>query len=100
MPNVTVSGKSVYVELNNTAGSQTTAQQLINALRANAGALLEVTLLYGDPNERLGGRPNTFSPLLLGGGDDIQVTPGYVGLPGDDPATPNSDPAEDCADQP
>ena len=54
---------------------------MITALRANAGTLLEVTLLYGDPNEVLGGRPNTFSPLVLRGGDDVQVTAGYVGFP-------------------
>jgi hypothetical protein len=93
-PTVTVSGQSVNIELNSTAGSETTVQQLIDALRTNAGSLLDVTLLYGDPNEALGGRPNTFSPLVLLGGDDAQVVPGYIGLPGDDPATPNDDPDE------
>jgi hypothetical protein len=93
-PTVTISGQSVNIELNSTAGSETTVQQLIDALRTNAGSLLDVTLLYGDPNEALGGRPNTFSPLVLLGGDDAQVVPGYIGLPGDDPATPNDDPDE------
>jgi len=95
-PNVTVDGKNIYVELNNTAGSETTAQQLIDKLRSTAGALIDVTLLYGDPDEVLGGLPNTFSPLILRGGDDTVVAPGYIGLPGDDPGVANSVPAEDA----
>jgi hypothetical protein len=94
-PTVTVSGQNVYVTLNSTPGSETTAQQLIGALRASVGSLLEVTLLYGNPGEPLGGLPNTYSPLVLSGGDDVRVIPGYVGLPGDDPATANSDSEEE-----
>jgi len=98
VPNVTLVGKNIYVELDTDAASATpsptTAQQLINSLRSAAGSLIDVTLLYGDPGEVLGGLPNTFSPLVLRGGDDVAVKPGYAGLPGDDPGTPNSDPAE------
>jgi len=93
-PNVTVVGTNIYVELNSTADSETTAQQLIDKLRSEAGTLIDVTLLYGDPDEVLGGLPNPYSPLVLRGGDDAVVVPGYIGLPRDDPGVDNSDPDE------
>jgi hypothetical protein len=104
VPVVTVAGKMIYVTLDTDAANRganaTTVQQLLDALRAEAGALIEVSLLWGDADTALGLLPTQYSPLILRGGDDVVVTPGYIGLPNDDPGIPNTEPCRGCADQP
>ncbi|MCY2989616.1 MAG: DVUA0089 family protein, partial [Planctomycetota bacterium] len=83
LPLVTVTGTTVNVVLNSNATKPTTAQELVTALNAAAGTLLTAALLYGSSTEPLGNLSTGYSPLVLRGGDDAIVEPGFVGLPND-----------------
>lgn len=61
----------VTVDLNSTAGEETTAQELVDAINANpaASALVTVSLLSGDGSTAVGDRDITYSPIVLQSGD-------------------------------
>jgi hypothetical protein len=86
LPSVTVFGDTISVMLNNGGAGgypATTAAQLVSAL--DALALVNATLLYGDPAEPIGERPINYSPLTLTGADDEIIQPGYRDLLNDNP---------------
>ncbi|MDF1840830.1 MAG: dockerin type I domain-containing protein [Rubripirellula sp.] len=84
LPFVTVSGNSIQVVLDSTAGQESTAGDLIAALNNNADSsrLLTARLEAGSESTPL--LDTQFSPLVLTGATDTVVNPGYVGL-GDTP---------------
>ncbi|MFO0904160.1 MAG: dockerin type I domain-containing protein [Pirellulales bacterium] len=64
-PVVTVYGNRIYVVVNNSPGSQTTAQQLVNAINANAAAnqIVKATIVSGDASANVAAANAT--PLSL-----------------------------------
>lgn len=60
----------VTVDLNSNSGSETTAQQLVDSLNADAAVrqYFKATLLQGSPSTKLGNRDLTYSPIVLQGG--------------------------------
>jgi hypothetical protein len=72
----------IHVELNTNANNQTTAEQLVSAFNANAQAraLAIAANPVGSPTTNIATPAITYSPLVLGGANDVVITPGYVGL--------------------
>lgn len=71
-PTVGVSGTAVTVTLNSNAGNESTAQDLVDAIAANADArnLVDV-LLVGDADFAVGATAAASTPLTLSGGVDL-----------------------------
>ncbi|MCR9294187.1 MAG: hypothetical protein NXI32_15820, partial [bacterium] len=61
----------ITVDLNAHAGSETTAQQLVDAINANpaSAALVTASLTAGDGDAAVGNREITYSPIVLQDGD-------------------------------
>lgn len=70
LPGVTVdlAARTVKIDLNSRTGHQTTAAQLVNAVRSQAGSLIEAANPVGDPN--LAVPIPVSNPLLLTGSTD------------------------------
>jgi hypothetical protein len=81
-PVVSVSGKTVRVEVNSNARFTTTVSEFINAINTSidASAVVKARLVSGSPNSRMGANPTTYSPLTLVAGDDVAITPSFVGF--------------------
>ncbi|GIW99402.1 MAG: hypothetical protein KatS3mg111_2735 [Pirellulaceae bacterium] len=82
-PIVTVTGKTIHVEINSNSRFPTTVQEFIDALNAPSSpssALIEAKLVSGLGATRIGTAPLTYAPIKLTGVTDIEVTPAYVGL--------------------
>ena len=81
-PVIVVSGKSVRIQLNSSAGFETTAQQLIDSINSNPGAAALVSAAFqeGDANTPIGGSLSLPPLLTLTGVTDVSVIPGFVGL--------------------
>ncbi len=82
-PIVTVNGKTVNVELNSNSRFPTTVQEFVDALNSSdsqSSALVEARQTSGSPVTRIGNVSTSYSPLLLTGVSDLEVTPAYVGL--------------------
>ncbi|MFO0869977.1 MAG: Ig-like domain-containing protein [Pirellulales bacterium] len=75
-PLVVVVGSTISIDLNATPGSETTAQQLINAVAANADAAArvraELVSAPGTANTNLAQYNINYSPLNLTGGADVR----------------------------
>ncbi|MFO0904296.1 MAG: Ig-like domain-containing protein [Pirellulales bacterium] len=73
-PLVVVVGSTINIDLNSTPGSETTAQQLIDAIAANSdsAALIRAELISGSSSANLAQYPINYSPLSLQGGADVQ----------------------------
>ncbi len=81
-PIVSVTGKTISIELNSNSRNASTVADFIAALNGNtaSSALVEATLVSGSSATRLGTLPITYSPLVLSGVSDIEIIPAYVGL--------------------
>ncbi|MFN6162612.1 MAG: GEVED domain-containing protein [Planctomycetota bacterium] len=81
-PNVLVDGQTIRVELNSNPRALTTVQEVLDAVNGSrdARALVVARLVSGSALTRIGGNPTNYSPLILSGGDDVLVTPAYIGL--------------------
>ncbi|MCA9225657.1 MAG: DVUA0089 family protein, partial [Planctomycetales bacterium] len=81
-PRVTVSGRTINLELNSHLGNETTAQEVVTAVNGNATARALVTarLNFGSGLTKLGNRTLTFSPLRLAGANDVVIQPGHLEL--------------------
>ncbi len=81
-PQVTVNNRDITVDLNSNPGNQSTAQEMVNAVNANpaAAALVTASIPVGRPDTVVGSRLINFSPLILGGVNDVPIVPGFVGL--------------------
>ncbi|MDA1252001.1 MAG: pre-peptidase C-terminal domain-containing protein, partial [Planctomycetota bacterium] len=77
-PQVTVTGNRIQVVLNDNPGAQTTAQNLVTALNANAGALINATIELGSGLEIASGVQDG-TLLQLSGADDV-VAAGFRGI--------------------
>ncbi len=81
---VNASSRTIQINLNSNSGNETTAAQLVSAFNANvhARALAVASNPVGNPNTKLALASTTinYSPLVLGGANDVVVEPGYVGL--------------------
>ncbi|MBC8868146.1 MAG: hypothetical protein H8E44_01945, partial [Planctomycetes bacterium] len=66
-PNIGVAGNTIAVTLNTTPGSQTTVEQLVDAVNQNAGAsaLVIAEVVDGDLTSV---NPQNYAPINLGGG--------------------------------
>ncbi len=81
-PTVSVKDKVISVELNSNTANPTTAQELIDAINANApaSALVKARLNAGSPTTAIGSRTINYSPLSLVAVDDVVIQPGYIGV--------------------
>ncbi|MFL2870789.1 MAG: NF038122 family metalloprotease, partial [Pirellulaceae bacterium] len=82
LPTISVIGDRIDVSLNTNTGNETTAEQLIDALSANAeaGALIRAEVVSGSADADIATPALSYSPLILGGAGDIVVNPGYIGV--------------------
>ena len=85
-PQFAISGKTVTVTLNSTAGSETTAKDLVDAINASTTVNKFLTAsLTGTGTTKVATAANAGLTLVLSGAaNDIVVTPGYIGT-GDAP---------------
>ena len=83
-----VNGRTIQIGLNSNPGNETTAAELVNVFNANpfARALAVASNPVGNPATKIGLAATVinYSPLILGGANDVVVEPGYVGI-GDSP---------------
>jgi len=83
-----VNGRTIQIGLNSNAGNETTAAELVNVFNSNpfARALAVATNTVGNPATKIGlaSTAINYSPLILGGANDVVIEPGYIGL-GDTP---------------
>ncbi|MCC6507606.1 MAG: hypothetical protein IT423_00755, partial [Pirellulaceae bacterium] len=81
-PIVTVTGKTISIELNSNSRNTSTVADFVAALNGDAAssALVEASLISGVGATRLGSLPVTYSPLVLSGVTDVEIIPAYVGL--------------------
>ncbi|MBC8875960.1 MAG: hypothetical protein H8E44_41580, partial [Planctomycetes bacterium] len=91
-----IDNTTIEITLNSNTTTPTTAKQFVDAINghAQANAMIDAEILWGDPLETLGDETIDYSPVQLTGADDVTITPGYVGLENDDPGTDNADPDE------
>lgn len=80
VPEVSVNGKTIAVVLNTNINTPTTAQQLVDTINADseAGALVRATIPAGATDTDLSLPVINYSPIVLGGANDIRVQPGYL----------------------
>ncbi len=69
-PGITVGSNSVSIDLNTTAGSESTVNDILTQLAASSGAakLVKATLVRGALGTRVGANTLTQNPIVLGGG--------------------------------
>ncbi|MFN9639356.1 MAG: GEVED domain-containing protein [Pirellula sp.] len=81
-PIVTVSGRTIRVEVNSNARFATTVGELIDAinLSLDSSGLVRARLVSGSLFTRMGANPTTYSPLTLVAGDDVAITPSFIGF--------------------
>lgn len=81
-PNVSVSGRTVRVEVNSNARFATTVGELIDAinLSLDSSGIVRARLVSGSLFTRIGANPTTYSPLTLVAGDDVAITPSFIGF--------------------
>ena len=82
LPIISVSDKTISVEINTNTRFATTVQEFVDALNNNSQTrgLVQATLVSGSGSTRLGSLPINYSPLTLSGVLDVEVVPAYVGL--------------------
>ena len=80
VPDVSVSGKTIAVVLNTNTNTPTTAQQLVDAVNgdAEAGLLVRATIPAGATDTDISQPVINYSPIVLGGANDVRVQPGYL----------------------
>ncbi len=68
--------------LNSHTLSPSTAQQVVDAVNADPGAstLLSAVIRSGLPTTLVGSRSVNYSPIVLGGANDVRIEPGYLDL--------------------
>ena len=81
-PIVSVTGQTVRVEVNSNTRFLTTVQEVLDAINNNSEAalVLQARLVSGSPSARVGGNFTTLTQLTLVSGDDVSITPAYIGL--------------------
>ena len=81
-PSVVVDGQTIRVEVNSNARFATTVQELLDAINNSNEARLVVQgrLISGASFARIGGNFATPLQLNLLAGDDVTITPSYVGF--------------------
>lgn len=82
-PIVTVTGKTVNVELNSNSRFPTTMQEFVSAINSSnslSSSLIEAKIVSGAGSIRIGTQAITYSPIALTGVSDIEIVPGYIGL--------------------
>ncbi len=81
-PTVTVTGQAVRVEVNSNSRFLTTAQEVIDAINnsSEATAVVQARLVSGSPSARVGANFPTPTKLALTSGDDVSITPGFIGF--------------------
>ena len=83
-----VNGRTIQIGLNSNPGNETTAAELVTVFNANpfARALAVASNPVGNPATKIGLAATVvnYSPLILGGANDVVLEPGYVGI-GDTP---------------
>lgn len=85
-PEISVTGKTISINLNSNATTPTTANELVAALNADtdANALVYLALRRGSGDTVIGNLPIDYPPIVLSGSNDVRVEPGYLDI-GDSP---------------
>ena len=82
-PIVSVSGKTINIDVNRNNQFPTTLQGFVDALSipgSPAASLIETRLVSGSGVIRMGTQPTTYSPIILGGISEVEIVPGYIGF--------------------
>ncbi len=81
-PRVTVNGLIVLAEVNSNARFLTTAQELIDSINSSVDAqkIVQARFISGSATARIGANFPILTTLQLTAGDDIAITPAYIGL--------------------
>ncbi len=87
LPELATSNKTISITLNSNVTTPTTAQQLVDAINADAdaSALVTATIRSGAGDTAIGERPVNYSPIVLTGANDVRIEPGYLDLQVDSP---------------
>jgi hypothetical protein len=86
LPTVDVSDSQISVDLNTNPIALSTAQDVLTALAGNneASALVTAAIRVGSGTADVASPTINYSPITLGGANDVTVEPGFIGL-GDSP---------------
>ncbi|MCY2983095.1 MAG: pre-peptidase C-terminal domain-containing protein [Planctomycetota bacterium] len=81
-PIVTVTGQTVRVEVNSNSRFLTTVQEVVDAINnsSEASLVLQARLISGSTSARVGGNFTSLTTLTLVSGDDVAITPAYIGF--------------------
>jgi hypothetical protein len=81
-PTVTVDGTTVLITVNSNSRFLTTVQELMDAVNntPEARQVVQARLISGSASARIGANFPTLTQLNLAAGDDVTITPAYVGL--------------------
>jgi hypothetical protein len=80
-PIVAVTGQTITVQLNTTAGSQSRASDVVNAINNStlSSPLVRATLIGGSATTNVATPLVANTTVALGGANDVLVNPGYIG---------------------
>jgi large repetitive protein len=82
-PSITVFPNAISIDLNSTVGSQSTVQDLLDAIAASpvANRLVKATVMRGDTSATIGDKQLTQNPVVLSGGrlDLVAQNDNYFG---------------------
>jgi hypothetical protein len=80
-PTVVVTGQLVRVTVNSNARNLTTVKELVDAINSSADAkqVLQARIISGSPTGRIGANFPVATRLNLVAGDDVRITPAYIG---------------------
>ena len=81
-PQILVDGKQIDIIVNSNEMAPTTAADLVSTVNSNpfSSVLVQARILVGDPTLLVGERAGGLPTMVLQGGDDIRVVPGFIGL--------------------
>ena len=81
-PQVSVTGQTVAIIVNSNSRFLTTTQELIDAVNSSTEAqfVLQARLVSGSPSSRIGANFPTLTQLTLIAGDDVSITPAFIGF--------------------
>ncbi|MEQ1825450.1 MAG: pre-peptidase C-terminal domain-containing protein [Pirellula sp.] len=81
-PTVTVDGQTVRVVINSNSRFLTTVQELMDSINntPEARQVVQARLVSGSPTARVGANFPTLTQLSLAAGDDVTITPAFIGF--------------------
>ena len=81
-PIVQTFGNQITVTLNSSQGSETLAEEVVDAINNHlfASQIVSAAILVGDPTTEVASPTVGLGPLVLDGAEDEQIIPGFIGV--------------------